>query len=85
MRTLIVVEVHCIRNSSLDLFDIFKAHILKQFVLHCVVYSLSLSVVFRIPAFGHTDSDMIIIQQLDVFVACILTAAVRVMYEIMRV
>lgn len=49
-------------HSNLDLFDISKAHILKQLVLHCVVYSLSLRIIFGVSALCHADSDMIIIQ-----------------------
>ena len=84
MRTLIVVEVYGICNGNLNLFDVSKAHILKQFVLHCVVYPLSLSIIFRIPTLRHADSDMVVVQQLDVIIACLLTATIRVMYECMR-
>ena len=83
MGALIVVEVYSICNSNLDLFDIPKAHILKQLVLHRIVYSLSLSIIFRISTLRHADSDMIVIQQLDIIITCILTTTVRVMYKIM--
>ena len=41
-------------------------------------------IVRRFVVFGHADSDMVVVQQLDVIIACVLTATIRVMYECMR-
>ena len=82
MRPLVVVEVHSLGYSITDLVDAGESHTSKELVLDGVVYSLRLRVLCGFSCLGHAYSDIVVFKQFYVLRADVLTASIRVMYQV---
>ena len=78
--TLLVVEPYC--NGTGNLINVMEWYPLKKLILHRVVYSLSLSIILGVFAFGHAYPDAMFSKDSYVPCASILTPSVGVMDEL---
>ena len=79
MRSSVIVEVDRNGYCSYDITEISEHLVFKQLVLHCVVDSLCLGIVFRIARLGHADTYAMLPQGIYILSTCILTATIGVM------
>lgn len=77
--TLLVVEPYC--NGTGNLINVMECYPIKKLILHRVVYSLCLSIILGVSAFGHAYPDAMFFKDSYVPCACILTPSVGVMDE----
>lgn len=78
----VVVEVNGQGDRGHDLVDAPEHLVLEQLILHRVVDAFRLGVVLRVSGLGHADPDAVLPQHFHILTACVLTAAIRVMYEV---
>lgn len=79
MRTSCIIEKHSLFYSIPYLLYVTKHFSLKQFILHRVIDSFSLCIVFGISILRHTDSYTIFFKQSRIFFTGILASSVRMM------
>ena len=71
-----VIDVNSFGYGSTRLINVSEAFAFEQFILHRIVYALRLSVFFGISGLGHTDLDMVLLQEMHILAAGVLNAAV---------
>lgn len=71
-----VIEVNSFGYGSTHLINVSEAFAFEQFILHRIVDALRLSVFFGVSGLGHTDLDMVLLQEMHILAAGVLNAAV---------
>lgn len=85
MRTFFVIELHSLYDSGSYLINPVKRQPLKQFVFDRVVDPFGYGIVFRISAFGHTDTYLMVFQNRSIGIGSILYPTVGMMDQFAKV
>ena len=77
-----IVEVNLDNEVFAQGFDTVVYEPFEEFVLDGIVDALRLGIVLRITALRHAYPDAVCLQQVGILEACVLAAAVRMMYQV---